>query len=125
MRILFLIILSIVLVAFQQYFGIKYYAVIIPFLMGWLGSIAWDLLFFSGITFKDAEERSYHIERLNLHDKSRHAWTKHFELGEEVYYLGHDGVGGWWHGDTAVADKEMIDKKHNLHFYKKVAKIRE
>jgi hypothetical protein len=122
MRILYLVILSIVLVTFQELNGLQYFGVIIPFLMGWYGSMIWDLLF-KVITKDQVEECGYHVERINLHDNHRYAWTKNFKLGDTVYYLGHDGVGGWWHGDTTKADQEMMEKKNNLHFYKKVGKI--
>ena len=90
---------------------------------GWWRSIIWDV-WFKTITLEEAEERGYHIERLDLHSKKRYAWTRDFKLGDQVYYLGHDGVGGWWHGNETTADEEMMRKKHNLHFYKKVSKIR-
>jgi len=40
-----------------------------------------------------------------------------------VFYLGHDGVGGWWYGNKTIADQELVDKAENLQFYKKVGVV--
>jgi hypothetical protein len=79
-----------------------------------------------GLTVKEAEEKGYHVACLELFSGHRFAWTKDFEVGDEVYWLGHDGVGGWWYGDKHIADAELIHKNRlggNIPFYKKVSWI--
>jgi hypothetical protein len=70
------------------------------------------------------EAQGYLVERL---DDSKLVWsvfTKDFKEGDTVYHLGHDGVFGCMYGWTYIADKEMVDKKDNLWFYKKITTIK-
>jgi hypothetical protein len=128
MKLVFIIILSILYITIGNVYKMDGWPMFLLFGLGWYGSMIWDFAFFrksEELTIEQAEERSYYIVRVNLHDKHRFAFTKNFKLGDEVYYLGHDGVGGWWHGDTTTADEELMRKKDNLDFYKKVSKIKD
>lgn len=51
-------------------------------------------------------------------------FTKEFKEGEKVYWLGHDGVYGCMFGCQYEADKEMIEKKNELNFWKKIKTIK-
>jgi len=74
-------------------------------------------------TRETCKEKGYHI--FNNMDLTGHrVFTKDFDLGDLVYFLGHDGVGGWWYYDTTTADEEMMRKKDNLHFYRMIGKLK-
>jgi len=73
-------------------------------------------------TSKECEDLGYKIG-FEL-EKDRYAFSrKDIKLGDEVFYLGHDGVGGWWYGNKTIADQELVDKAENLQFYKKVGVV--
>ncbi len=59
-------------------------------------------------------------ERLRLGDRHETKFTTEFRLGDTVYWLGHDGVHGFWHGEAYVADEDMIKYKDELKLYKKL-----
>lgn len=64
------------------------------------------------------ESLGYRVVRI---DDSKLVWkvfTKDFIAGDKVYWLGHDGVYGCMFGWIYEADKEMIEKKENLDFWK-------
>jgi len=66
------------------------------------------------------ENLGYNVTRL---DDSKLEWsvfTKDFKLNDIVYWLGHDGVYGCMFGWTYTADEEMIEKKENLDFWKRI-----
>ena len=73
------------------------------------------------LTYGECEEKGYKVEDVPTFSGNAFAFTrKGIKVGDEVYYLGHDGVGGWQHGDTHIADQELVDKAEDLQFYKKV-----
>lgn len=72
-------------------------------------------------TVSESRSRGYFID---IHFGGMFAYDKKFMVGDEVFYFGHDGVGGWSVGDSVIVDKELYSKKNNLHFYKKQFKVR-
>jgi len=44
-KILYLVAIATILVIFQNYFKLSLFAVIVPLLVGWYGSMIWDYLF--------------------------------------------------------------------------------
>ena len=75
-------------------------------------------------TSEECEENGYRIG-FDL-EKDQYAFSRDdIKLGDEVFYLGHDGVGGWWYGDKTIADQELVDKAKNLQFYKKVGVVKD
>jgi len=69
------------------------------------------------------DNQGYHRELL---DNSKLIWsifTKHFQPGDKVFWLGHDGVYGLMHGQEIEADKKMVKWcKNNIYcdFWKRV-----
>ena len=77
------------------------------------------------LTYKECEEKGYKVEDVPVFSGNGFAFTrKGIKVGDEVYYIGHDGVGGWQHGYTHIADQELVDKAEDLQFYKKVAIVK-
>ena len=69
------------------------------------------------------DRQKYHRERL---DTSKLIWSifsKDFKEGDEIYWLGHDNVFGLLHGQTLVADKEAVEKKNDLNFWKRIDEL--
>ena len=64
------------------------------------------------------ENLGYYVTRLDLAKLKWGVFTKDFKESDEVYWLGHDGVYGCWFGFIYKADKEMIEKKDNIQFWK-------
>ena len=52
------------------------------------------------------------------------AYTKDYKIGDKVYWLGHDGVHGFWYEWDYIADQSMIDNKDHLDMYKRVGIIK-
>ena len=71
------------------------------------------------------EDLGYYVTRLD--DLSKVEWgvfTKEFKEGDKVYWLGHDGVYGCLFGCIYEADKEMVEKKNDISFWKCIKKIK-
>ena len=51
-------------------------------------------------------------------------FNKNFKVGDEIYFLGHDGVGGFWYGNIITANEELVRKKDNLQFYKLIGRLK-
>ena len=73
---------------------------------------------------EECKNRGFHVTTAQPIDGKYRAFTKNFKLGDEVYFLGHDGVGGFWYGDIITADEELMRKKENLHFYKMIGRLK-
>ena len=78
-------------------------------------------IFGKKIHIKDVERLGY--KSFSSFGKG-YVYTKEFEIGDIVYFFGHDGVGGFWVGDKVIVDEELHRKKDNLHFWKRVCKIK-
>jgi hypothetical protein len=66
------------------------------------------------------DKNKYHRELL---DQSKLIWTifdKEYKEGDLIYWLGHDLVFGLIHGQTLIADKEAVESKDKLSFWKKI-----
>jgi hypothetical protein len=69
------------------------------------------------------DKMGYHRERL---DASKLIWSifsKDFEKDDEIYWLGHDNVYGFLHGEKLIADAEAVKKKKVLDFWKKIDEL--
>jgi hypothetical protein len=69
------------------------------------------------------DKQGYHRELL---DASKLIWSifsKDFNEGDEITWLGHDMVFGLLHGQTLIADKEAVEKKNDLSFWKKIDEL--
>jgi hypothetical protein len=69
------------------------------------------------------DKEGYHRETL---DPSKLIWTifsKEFIEGDTIYWLGHDNVYGLLHGQTLTADKEAVEKRSYLNFWKKIDEL--
>jgi len=75
-------------------------------------------------TREECKKNSFSIDTVKPLEGPQRVFTRNFELGDEVYFLGHDGVGGFWHGDIITADEELVRKKHNLQFYKMIGRLK-
>lgn len=82
------------------------------------------LLFLPKFSKEECEENEFHIESIELTSGVRFVFTQNFEAGEEVYYLGHDGVGGFYHGDKITSNEELVSKRYNLQFYKLMGRLK-
>lgn len=69
------------------------------------------------------EKEGYHVERIDLFDTCFCIFSKDFNEGDEIYWLGHDNVFGLMHGKSFIADKEAVEKKNKLSFWKKIDEI--
>ena len=69
------------------------------------------------------DKQGYHRKRL---DDSKLIWsifTKHFQPGDKVFWLGHDNVHGLLHGQEVIADEKMVEWcRNNINddFWKRV-----
>lgn len=76
-------------------------------------------------TYAECKEKDLYTRAVPILTKNIFAFTrKGIKIGDEVYFLGHDGVGGWMYGDKTIADQELVDKAENLQFYKKVGTVK-
>ena len=69
------------------------------------------------------DKNKYHRELL---DQSKLIWTifdKEYKEGDLIYWLGHDGVYGFLHGEEKRASKEDVNIKNQLPFWRKVDKL--
>lgn len=64
------------------------------------------------------DRRGYHRERLDLSKMVWSIFTKDFKEGDEIYWLGHDGVYGLLHGQKIVATEEDVRRKDQSGFWK-------
>lgn len=75
-------------------------------------------------TFKECDKLGYKKEQIPSLSGNLFAFTKDgIKVGDEVFFLGHDGVGGFYHGDKIKADQELVNNSQNLQFYKKVGTV--
>lgn len=72
---------------------------------------------------KRYDELGFHRERLDIHKAVWTIFTKDFEEGDEIYWLGHDLVYGLMYGQTLIADKEAVELKNNVSFWKKIDEL--
>ena len=65
-----------------------------------------------------------HYEHYDIFSTYAGIFTKDFEVGDKIMWLGHDGVYGYLYGETYVATQEHIDKKEDMPMWKIIGSIR-
>lgn len=69
------------------------------------------------------DSQRYHRELL---DHSKLVWSifsKDFEKGDTIYWLGHDGIYGLLHGQKVVANEEDVKRKNQSSFWKLIDEL--
>ena len=69
------------------------------------------------------DSKGYHREML---DQSKMIWSifsKDFKKGDVIYWLGHDGVYGFLHGQKVLANEEDARKSRQSQFWKKIDEL--
>ena len=81
-------------------------------------------LFLPKFSKEECDKHKFHVESIELTSGVRFVFSNSFEVGDKVHYLGHDGVGGFYHGDIIIADEELVRKKDNLQFYRLIGRLK-
>ena len=66
------------------------------------------------------DKKRYHRERIDISKMVWHIFSKDFKIGDEITWLGHDNVFGLLYGEKFTADKEAVNKKNKLSFWKEI-----
>jgi len=55
------------------------------------------------------DRQGYHRELMNDSKLIWSVFTKHFQAGDKVFWLGHDNIHGLLHGQEVEADEKMVE----------------
>ena len=69
------------------------------------------------------ENDGYNVVRVDISKLIWSVFDKNFKEGDEIYWLGHDWVFGFMHGEKFTADKQAVEKKEALQFWNKVDEL--
>jgi len=69
------------------------------------------------------EKYELHYERTDLTSLYAGVYTKDFNVGETITWLGHDGVYGYLYGEEFRCDEDHYAKRTDFPVYRKIGKI--
>jgi len=66
------------------------------------------------------DRQGYYRERVDISKMIWNIFSKDFKIGDEITWLGHDNVFGLLYGEKIIADKDAVNKKEKLSFWKEI-----